>query len=268
MLQRYFFLPDSTVADMTPSGTNIRELDYIPQEIAEDEAKYNNEISSLTTTNELETADLPLRYNPLHDLESLWWIAVYLLYYKDVKDPNQPDRRKPTIIVEQHKSSRLLFEKMHERSDFLGGTKTFIDRLQSLQPSVHPLWVELNRLRHICVGRYQTLQRDLQSLSFATILEDTNVHTKFVGTFRSLKSKCDGIEVFAQRRQDKEIEALEESARPGHTAAAITNTLDTVTLQALLQDDEDVAQSILQKRGSDEVEYLSEEQKLKKPRYD
>jgi hypothetical protein len=29
---------------------------------------------------ELEVAVLPFRYNPLHDVESIWWIGVWLLF--------------------------------------------------------------------------------------------------------------------------------------------------------------------------------------------
>lgn len=37
-----------------------------------------------------EDVDPPFRYNALHDVESIWWIAVWVLFCNEVDSPADP----------------------------------------------------------------------------------------------------------------------------------------------------------------------------------
>ena len=92
----------------------------------------------------------PFRYNALHDLESLWWVAVYFLVKRRVVDETQdpPSPEDMVALAPQCRLASQLFDEKHpERLGTLTVDGILVDHARILHPSVHRIAILLDRLR-------------------------------------------------------------------------------------------------------------------------
>ena len=107
----------------------------------------------------------PLRYNPLHDLESIWWIAAFFLYKRDVLiDDADTDRLlEQRRQKEQHQDAETIFS--INRSTLLSDYPAFPRLLGSLHPSVQPIGRRLEDLRKKLVATYRSAEEDPSTIT-------------------------------------------------------------------------------------------------------
>ncbi|KAF7794455.1 hypothetical protein EIP86_005589 [Pleurotus ostreatoroseus] len=94
----------------------------------------------------------PFQYNPLHDLESLWWIAVYFILKKEVVgDPSSPD---PVASPAQRALAARLFRHRTHRGPCMMLTTYLPDASQCLPALPRRMCARLNILRLELLCRY------------------------------------------------------------------------------------------------------------------
>lgn len=134
----------------------------------------------------------PLRYNPLHDLESLWWIGVYFLlkreiypYASDVvplggEDPVHWDREK------QRKCADDVFYSVDARSPIMTHGAGYFDHyvVPVVHPIMHPVAQTLEDLRRVLLQRYVDVEKDTASVDF-TCAE--GLYEQFIAGFTELE---------------------------------------------------------------------------------
>lgn len=132
--------------------------------------------------------DIPFHYNALHDLESLWWIAVYFIVNKQVIVDGEPQRPTKTHIDQAKK----IFHGGEHRLRILSGPTEFNSIIQQLHPSVQEIARQLNHLRKDLVSAYFQAEQDLCAID----------HTVGAALVRSFAS--DFVDI-SQRLRDSDI---------------------------------------------------------------
>lgn len=95
------------------------------------------------------------RHNPLHDIESLWWLLVYLTLYRsvDIQDDTQERRDKQRAFY------RPFFYDRDSRKKAFMIPGIFLSGLEQLPPALHPVAYALDGFRRDLVTRYSEVER-------------------------------------------------------------------------------------------------------------
>lgn len=110
----------------------------------------------------------PFRYNAVHDLESLWWIALYFIFKLDiVRGP--PQVVKPSLSSKKQRVlARQLFEPHqaeYVRSRvFTGGERNFLEVRYVLPRFWVPIGHQMEHLRHELFARYCDIEEDCTTI--------------------------------------------------------------------------------------------------------
>ncbi|KAF7790439.1 hypothetical protein EIP86_001394 [Pleurotus ostreatoroseus] len=122
----------------------------------------------------------PFRYNTLHDLESLWWVAVYFLIKRRVVDETQgpPSPEDLAALAPQCQLASQLFDNSgHERLGTLTVDGIFANHRRVLHPSVHRVAIILDQLRQGLCSAYITQEADPLSTNLVP-----DIHSTFINT--------------------------------------------------------------------------------------
>lgn len=92
---------------------------------------------------------VPFRYNPLHDLESLWWIAVYFVFKQGI-DIDTPD---PEVKQERERIVNPLFNE--ERVECLSNETCLVKALNVLPVVLRPAGRALTDARRYLVENFR-----------------------------------------------------------------------------------------------------------------
>ncbi|KAJ3555204.1 hypothetical protein NM688_g2708 [Phlebia brevispora] len=137
------------------------------------------------------------RYSPLHDLESLWWIALYFLFKKEPYLENVSDFTEPLSDPQwdrtaQYVCAEQLFRVPMARWEVLMGPIGFETKQELLHPLVKPIAELLNVLRLRLLGRYWGLEKDANSIDHKCA---EGLHRIFVRIFLSIAKQAANIKV-------------------------------------------------------------------------
>ena len=113
----------------------------------------------------------PFRYNPLHDLEALWWMSVYFAAGRAVVDDGTgrmlSEEENARQIQKQLESFPRLFCKLGIRLDIMSRAGRFAEEMQSLYPSVLCFWRPLESARSSLAYAYRWVEQDMDAREFA-----------------------------------------------------------------------------------------------------
>ena len=140
----------NTIAEELPVATHesfLRRLDSLPERKPEG----------------------PFRYNPVHDLESLWWIAVYFLMTRVVLEDAANPQCDVTdhALQEQFDSVERLFLEGSRRHIVMVTDSAFMSDLRTLHTSLHEPGLLLEDAREILVKAFHYLEEDIDSREFS-----------------------------------------------------------------------------------------------------
>ncbi|KAF7795938.1 hypothetical protein EIP86_007105 [Pleurotus ostreatoroseus] len=124
-----------------------------------------------------------IRYNPLHDLESLWWIAVYFIVKREVVDESDPETFGRVASIAQRNYAAQLFDAPTLRQVTFQDHCHFLQNTESLQPIIQPIAKRLNTLRCILISRYRATERDLENIGRDSAGE---IHQEFYQMFQTI----------------------------------------------------------------------------------
>ena len=166
-------------------------MDFMSIEVAEHKYLFHSESfaeEGLTAKEEMQIAEIkrktslakfPFAHNYLHDLESLWWVAVWIVFYNDFRTPQQLD--KDEFLSDgklQLLQARILFPSaMHKTSRRDGFQIDFPEIFVELPKSKHVICDALNILRQRLIKRYKlvetTLPHSIDTSAFEDEIYDT-----------------------------------------------------------------------------------------------
>ncbi|KAJ3825720.1 hypothetical protein F5880DRAFT_1550310 [Lentinula raphanica] len=135
---------------------------YVPTAEAppdQDMVSFTPQQEAVTPAPVVSEPDLPFSYNPLHDLESIWWILVYVIVFKDVEDERL---RSPKPDSRQTMMNELFHGQIDEsgRQKFLRTmTRGRIDTVQCLSSSFDPVLKLLVPLASRLVAAYTSSEK-------------------------------------------------------------------------------------------------------------
>ncbi|KAJ3556688.1 hypothetical protein NM688_g1887 [Phlebia brevispora] len=204
-LSKYRFkAPDNTkppVAKVTIQETTKMPI-FQPRDPVKKEGKIPNQIE--------------FHYNPLHDLESLWWVAVYLVSYKFVRAGHVDDDRSKDNIEKHDGEISSVFLSLKERYAFLTDTTTFQSYGTRLHPAVRPIWITLEGLRSTIVETYRRLEVAPQSIRFQDVVQ-TGMHNMLYSSFYQLALESGGIRILPKPKKEENVKS-KKSKQYGSTA--------------------------------------------------
>ena len=149
-------------------------------------------------------APTPFHYNPLHDLESLWWIAAFFLFKRDVV-LDEEEACQPAELARRQAQARdaeNLFK--ISRSTLLSKYAVFPAILSSLHPSVQPIGRRLEELRKDLMETYRSAEEDPSTIMH-TVAD--GLHARF---------RCAFADILANlRTKPVSVESLPFASTPG-----------------------------------------------------
>ncbi|KAJ3558267.1 hypothetical protein NM688_g1024 [Phlebia brevispora] len=112
----------------------------------------------------------PFRYNPLHDLESVWWTVVYFILTKEIFIADDPDSRSSVIASDaQRCNAERLFYDFPSRRDTVRHLGDFARRVQDVSPGMSEIGKILENMRRQLVEVYRIVERNPRALNYDSI---------------------------------------------------------------------------------------------------
>lgn len=167
-IQCYGFRP----LEASPSP-NTRDSDTI-FDIVFGEGKAERIPSSPSADTDEEVKRAEFRYNPLHDFESLWWVAIHFIVKREVVDSAEVDPAMGlrTVSDEQRIWAAELSYDPACRLSMMVTEGMLADRISVLHPSIQPIARRLEGLRTRLTAAYRRAEADLSSLDYTTCADD------------------------------------------------------------------------------------------------
>jgi hypothetical protein len=173
---------------------------YLPQQSTEhtkfqDKLRWIQEQKSIKNN---KPAKLPFVHNHLHDLESLWWVAVWVVFYNDLRDTTQSNKAPlPDLqdVERQLAHARTLFPSLMEsasRRDVF--QQLFLEVCDELPSNKHTICSYLDLLRHSLIEHYSKVESTLPH-SIDLIASNGDIYDHFRETF-SCSQELDFILTF------------------------------------------------------------------------
>ncbi|KAJ3555679.1 hypothetical protein NM688_g2445 [Phlebia brevispora] len=156
----------------------------------------------------LDTSPFPtppaFSYNPLHDLESLWWIAIYFIVNRVPRTSEDTTEQTAQDIEAQRKLVRDFFSDGSCRYEVIKLEDYFITRLACLHPSLRRVAKLVDTARGHLVSGYRTMEEDLQPEDFKM---KHDVYTAFRTCFHAISSKLKDRDILVRRleKEDNEV---------------------------------------------------------------
>ncbi|KAJ3557297.1 hypothetical protein NM688_g1545 [Phlebia brevispora] len=109
------------------------------------------------------------RYNALHDMESLWWVAVYAIFNREVDAPLDDGHN--TASEKQRLHAENMFGNREDRFHTLVMPRGFVQKIPSLHPSIRHAACILDNMRRSLVRWYHKVEADLDSIDHTRCAE-------------------------------------------------------------------------------------------------
>ncbi|KIP01099.1 hypothetical protein PHLGIDRAFT_402742 [Phlebiopsis gigantea 11061_1 CR5-6] len=157
-------LPTYTANSDTKHTATSSHLDTIAEEDSESESSQQGQgdwVVDLSPQPEFQ-------YNPLHDLESVWWVAVYvwLCSFPIRNDPKMDQTAWNEKLTAHARLAARVFHEVSFRRSFLTSEKILTTHSAALLPSFRAIGVHLEVIRATLMATYLHVEKDLSTLDF------------------------------------------------------------------------------------------------------
>ena len=155
---------------------------------------------------EMAEADVPFSHNHLHDLESLWWVTVWVIFYRSFSDGTTPRDR---LTLQDAKDQLDLAENLFPavpastaRRDSFQIAKSFQKTCDQLPHDKEDACFGLDFLREQLIKHYMAIEANYPHIH--PIASTNDIYDDFIQTFTALKTRYHGFalesiqEIFAE----------------------------------------------------------------------
>ena len=123
-------------------------------------------------------ANLPFSHNHLHDLKSLWWVAIWIVFYNHFSKSQQPDEEPLSdlqVVERQLRLAGTLFPPIMKSTDRRDGFQTSFSQVcEDLPHNKETICTYLDTLRTTLVNHYiaieSTLPMSITSTTFEVVM--------------------------------------------------------------------------------------------------
>lgn len=183
--QRYLYQPAHRLLGDHPAPTNASRPEAalaLIQKVADISEKIlvGNVMGRMSDSKAFTTKTFI--YNPLHDVESLFWSGANMLLESKVVDCSSGPKRQRSddnpLLWEQHEWARKLFHNRDERRQIMEEHGRFAEVVRTLDPRVRNLGGLLEAIREQLVEKYRVAEEDIRTIRFHDIAGD--LYTLFI----------------------------------------------------------------------------------------
>jgi len=141
-----------------------------------------------------QPAEAPFSHNHLHDLESLWWAAVWMAFYNHFSKSQQSDKESLSDLQEADRQlglARTLFPPFMKSIDRQNGFQThgsFQQACKDLPPNKEAISAPLEVLRRSLVDHYIAVESTLPNFIDSTASKD-DIYETFTAAFEFLRQR-------------------------------------------------------------------------------
>ncbi|KAL5520234.1 hypothetical protein ACEPAG_9447 [Sanghuangporus baumii] len=143
-----------------------------------------------------EELDQTFLHNDLHDLESLWWITIYIIFfnYDDSDSRSNEDETATSGNLRRTVASQLFpgTEDTHYRRDFLSNQHTFKQGMAWIPSELLKIKTVLDLLRITLVQKYSAYESKLPDICLEAL---QGIHEEFYKAFDGCIQLADGIDL-------------------------------------------------------------------------
>ena len=149
---------------------------------------------------------VPFSHNHLHDLESLWWVTAWVVFYRSFSDGTAPRSR---LTLEDAKDQLDLAEKLFPpvsnstaRRDSFQIAELFEETCGQLPHDKEDACIGLDFLREQLIKHYMAIEANYPLINQIASTDD--IYDDFIRTFKDMKSRYHGFalesiqEIFAE----------------------------------------------------------------------
>jgi hypothetical protein len=131
----------------------------------------------LSAVLENDLTDIQFRYNPLHDIESTWWVAVCQLL------TNRPrnDESDPSAQIKEVTSLFTRHAEKSNRIDFFRRKATFFRVGRAMPVALEPLWTLLDKSRQVIKTAYENAET-----KYPPNIESLEIHENVFSLFEEM----------------------------------------------------------------------------------
>jgi hypothetical protein len=178
--QSFLFLPSHGKTSLTDLKAYVRARKQDGGTLPEDEPKK------------------PFSYNHLHDLESLWWIAVWVVFYNHFSEgTTSPDRPSLTLqdASRQFNLAETLFPLALEsttREHVFQKDKDFLKKCEGLPRNRKAICLLLDFLRQLLISNYKIVEAN-HPPSVNPDFPNNDIYDGFTEGFAISKTDCHGL---------------------------------------------------------------------------
>ena len=136
--------------------------------------------------------EVPFSHNHLHDLESLWWVAVWMVFYNHFSKSQQSGEEPLSSLLDAQRQLKLAgtlfptYMKSIDRRD--GFQRSFLKTCGDLPSSKKAICAYLNALRRVIIRNYVLIESKLpQTVDLNASMDD--IYEKFTEVFATSKEK-------------------------------------------------------------------------------
>ncbi|KIP01539.1 hypothetical protein PHLGIDRAFT_17129, partial [Phlebiopsis gigantea 11061_1 CR5-6] len=179
-------LPLLVVGSQHTSTTPNLETIHEEQPPASSASEPEAEVETVAAT---RTPDV-FKYNPLHDLESVWWVALYMLLCSTpYKDPKM-DQDAWEMHLRNHASLAAdAFDNIEFRGRAMASTGNIWPVLETLLPPFAAVGAKLEEIREHVVAAFLNAEEDIPAIDFTVA---NSVYGFILVTFTKITKSLEG----------------------------------------------------------------------------
>ncbi|KAI0942787.1 hypothetical protein AcV7_010360 [Taiwanofungus camphoratus] len=152
--------------------------------------------------------DIAFRYNPLHDLESAWWVAVYFLFKRKVVHDSDEHPAYKESLADQMVYAGQLFYNQTKRLSAMLNSRTFPAMLPCLHRDVQGLGQVLEDIRRELAHLYWMAEQNITAIDHQVA---GLLHQHFAQSILEISDLCVEVGPLSpELRQDHQAQTKDE----------------------------------------------------------
>ena len=172
-----------------------QEFLFTPSDTTDDSSDFDEQLSATEWDEEMAEIDVPFSHNHLHDLESLWWVAVWEVFNNCFSEgTTRRDRFTLQDVKDQLGLAEKLFPPVPNNTARQNGfkiTKSFRKTCNQLPHDKKVACISLNVLRKHLIRHYKAIEAGYPLINPNASTDD--IYDAFTQSFTTLKSKYHGF---------------------------------------------------------------------------
>ena len=139
--------------------------------------------------------EMPFFHNHLHDLESLWWVAVWVVFHNHISEAE------PSFTLPDAKrrldQTRKLFPPTSDNTTRRNGfqTQAFLKTCAGLPNDRKAIYKSLDHLRHFLIDDYESIEARYPFIDLNA--SQVDIYGMFTKIFTTIKTHSDGLVLYS-----------------------------------------------------------------------